>query len=451
MRYISTRGWTPAMTALMVSMCVTLVTAQEPLWHLPVPQDTMSSPFDLADFSVLMAEATAPPTATAATATAEQATGSDVCCVSSGDAPGNLAGRLWFTADYLLLWTNGNPVPPLLTTNPTLPPRSQAGVLGVGDTQTIVGGRIDEAGRSGVALTGGYWLDCGQCYGVQATWWYAGDPVDELRDTWASAGVPVLARPFFNVGSQLEDSQLVAYPNVVAGSIEITSGSDLRSFETLLSANLHRGCQRRFDLLGGYRYFRFQEGLYIEENLVSTNPSGVVQIGTTINLFDQFNTSNSFHGGTIGLLSSFQHGWLQLDVATKLGVGNVRRQLFIDGRTVVTTPNSNQSTFAGGLLALPSNMGSRQDDAFGLLPELNLQSRILLTDHLTLNVGYNLLFLTNVYRSGEQIDRAIDPGLLAGGMPINGTTPDSLTRPAPTLDSATLCVQGLNLGCTITY
>ena len=338
-----------------------------------------------------------------------------------------------------------------MSTNPGVPPRSQAGVLGVGDTEVLVGGRLDEGGRSGVALSGGYWLDECQCWGLQATWWYAGDPADELDDTWASQGVPVYARPFFNVGSGLEDSQLVAYPNVVAGAVRVATGSDLRSAEALLSMNWLQGCRGRVDLLGGYRYFRFREGLLVEENLVSTDPGGLIQQGTTIDLFDRFDTSNSFHGGEIGLLTSLQRGCVQFDIATKLGIGNVRRRLLIDGGTVVTTPNGSQAVSAGGLLALPSNMGRYENDAFGLLPELNLKARMCLTDHLSVNLGYNLLFLTNVYRAGNQIDRSIDPGQLPGGMPINGLAPGRLVHPTVPLDSSTLCVQGLNVGFTVSY
>ena len=96
-------------------------------------------------------------------------------------------------------------------------------------------------------------------------------------------------------------------------------------------------------------------------------------------------------------------------------------------------------------------MGRYEDDSFGLLPELNLKARMWLTDHLSVNLGYNLLFLTNVYRAGDQIDRAIDPGQLPGGMPINGLAPGGLVHPAVPLDSSTLCVQGLNVGFIVSY
>ena len=224
--------------------------------------------------------------------------------------------RWWLSADYLLWWTNGNSVPPLVSTNSEVPARDQAGVIGAPTTQVLVGGELDEGGRSGTKLSAGYWLDDCHCWGLQATWWYVGDPSDELNDAWTSDGDPVLARPFFNTASGAEDAQLVAFSNesvgdLVAGTVEVTTSSDLRSAEALLSMNWYDRSCVRFDLLGGYRYLRFREGLLIQEDLVATATSGGIAQGTTIGLFDRFDTSNSFHG-----------------LLHKDGVGRVSRPVF---------------------------------------------------------------------------------------------------------------------------
>ncbi|MFO7902805.1 MAG: BBP7 family outer membrane beta-barrel protein [Planctomycetota bacterium] len=358
--------------------------------------------------------------------------------------------RWWFAADYLLLWTDGNSMPPLVSTNSDVPDRAEAGVLGADTTQVLLGGKLDEGGRSGTALSGGYWLDECHYWGLQATWWYAGDPSDELDDVWSSQGDPVLARPFFNAGSGMEDAQLVAYEGVVHGDVGVITSSDLRSAEALLSMNWRNRSRTRVDVLGGYRYFRFREGLLIQEDLTAEG-GGVIPDGTTIDLFDRFDTANSFHGATVGLLTNWQRGCFELDVAGKLGIGNVRRRLRIDGRTVVTTPEGGEDTVETGLLALSSNAGRYEDDTFGLLPELNLEGRVLLTEHLSVNLGYNLLFLTDVYRTGDQIDRTIDPGLIGTDLPINDQGADGLAHPAVPRESSTLCVQGLNIGCTLSY
>jgi len=358
----------------------------------------------------------------------------------------------WFDAGYTLLWTNGNPVPPLVTTNATIPPRAEAGVLGSGDTRTLLGGEhLDEGARSGVTLTLGCWLDDGQAWGLEGSWLYVGDPSDELNTGWQSLGAPVLARPFFNVGLNREDAELVAYPNVVEGQATAATSSYLQSVEALLRGSWRRGPGGRIDVLGGYRHLRFHEGLRLVEHLIARDPGGLVQIGTEIDLFDQFDAENSFHGGEIGVFTSLERGYFVFDIATKLAIGNLDRRSAVSGLTHVETPAGSQSTAAGGLLALPSNLGTYDRDTFALLPELDLKARLNLTDCLTMNVGYDLLFLTNVYRTGDQIDRSIDTSQLSPALPGVNVAAAGQTRPAPLLNGSTLRCQSLNFGVTFSY
>jgi hypothetical protein len=361
-------------------------------------------------------------------------------------------GRWWGEADYLVFRTSGNPVPALVSTNRTVPPRNQAGVLGVGDTTVLLGNdRLDTGNRSGVALTLGHWFDPSQDWGVQATWFYAGGASDELNTVWQSSGVPVLARPFFNVATGVEDAQLVAYPNVVEGLMVARTHSDLRSAEAVLRGNWSRGTDGRIDVLSGYRYLGFHEGLWLEEQLTIVDPGGNVQVGTQVDLFDRFRTRNDFHGGMLGVLTSLDYGAVSLDIATKLGVGRVWRESVIDGQTHVRTPVGGEAVSPGGLLALPSNMGTYRDSSFALLPELDLKARLMLTDRLSLNVGYQLLFLTNVYRTGQQIDRRIDAHQLPVQLPVNDSTAAAQTHPTPVPTGSTLRAQGLTVGLTFLY
>jgi hypothetical protein len=287
-------------------------------------------------------------------------------------------------------------------------------------------------------LTLGHWFDPCQDWGVQATWFYAGGASDELNAAWQSTGDPVLARPFFNSASGIEDAQLVAYPAVVQGRMIAQTHSDLRSAEALLRGNWSRGTGGRIDVLSGYRYLGFHEGLWLEEQLTIVDPGGTVQIGTTVDLFDRFRTRNDFHGGTLGVLTSLDQGAVSLDIAAKLGVGSVWRESVIDGQTHVRTPTGGEAHPPGGLLALPSNMGTYRDSAFSLLPELDLKARWMLTDRLSLSVGYQLLFLSNVYRTGQQIDRRIDAGQLPVQLPVNDPTAAAETHPIPVPTSSTL-------------
>lgn len=175
-----------------------------------------------------------------------------------------------------------------------------------------------------------------------------------------------------------------------------------------------------------------------------------MQIGTTIDLFDELNATNSFHGGEIGLLTSLESGYFIFDIATKLGIGDLERQFTINGSTHVETPAGSPSTTARGLFALPSNMGTSVRNAFALLPELDFKARVLLTERLTANVGYNLMLLSNVYRTGEQIDQLVDTSQLSPFLPANVAAANQ-PHPRPLLNASTLRAQSLNLGLTFTY
>src|SRR5436190_10489023 len=54
---------------------------------------------------------------------------------------------LWrVRGEYLLWWTNGNPLPPLVTSSPPGTPQNQAGVLGTPGVQTLFGGNSIDNG-----------------------------------------------------------------------------------------------------------------------------------------------------------------------------------------------------------------------------------------------------------------------------------------------------------------
>ena len=151
------------------------------------------------------------------------------------------------------------------------------------------------------------------------------------------------------------------------------------------------------------------------------------------------------------MLTSLERGRFVFDIAAKLTLGNVQRVLDIDGLTLVETPAGSQSTSPGGLLALPSNMGRYESDTFAILPELDLKARLLVTDRLSVDIGYDLLFLTNVYCTGQQIDRVNDASQLSGALPVNDNTAAGQTQPVALLESSTLRAQGLTVGVSLTY
>ena len=104
---------------------------------------------------------------------------------------------------------------------------------------------------------------------------------------------------------------------------------------------------------------------------------------------------------------SHQVGRWSLEVLLKLGLGNNRSEVFIDGSTTNTVPNVGSATFTGGLLAQTTNIGWYQRDAFGVVPELGVFAARELGCGVRLTAGYNLLYWTALLRPGDQIDREV--------------------------------------------
>ena len=66
----------------------------------------------------------------------------------------------WLDVDYLMWWTRGASLPPLVSSSSIWVPRQQAGVLGESTTDVVFGDeRVNGDLHSGVRLNAGVWLD----------------------------------------------------------------------------------------------------------------------------------------------------------------------------------------------------------------------------------------------------------------------------------------------------
>ncbi len=461
---------TAMMAVALLAMNAGSATAQSPITQSPITQSPITqspitqSPITLANASsrsVLL-----PPlldtsrSAAAADLWAEPESPADMgleappaaVCASCDAACGDWCSPRWYgQVDMLFWWAKGNNVPALVSTSPDGTARPDAGVLGRPGTEVLHGGgSIDGNYRPGLRFVLGYWLDDCQTLGVDATWFSLGDGANSGNYYAQSVGTPlspILARPFFNVLSGQQDSQLVAFPNVVEGDIQVATSSEMHSLSVLLRRNVWQECRNRIDLVGGYRYFRYREGLSIHEHLNVTEPGGGVAVGTTFDILDVFSTENDFHGGELGLSTVFDRGNWSLDVLTKVALGNMHQNVNIDGVNVVAPPNQAPLPGHGGFLALSTNMGGYNRNEFAVLPELDMNLRYCVSERLSLALGYSLLWITNVQRSGDQID----VGVNVSQLPANGNTLIGDPRPAPQLADTTMWVQGINLGLVWEY
>ena len=365
--------------------------------------------------------------------------------------------RWWARAEYLSWQTKGMNIPPLITQSTDGTPANQAGVLGLPSTSTILGNQdIVDSNRHGGRLTLGYWFDDYRKRAVEVEYFSLGRESDSYAVT--SGGDPILARPFVNAITAENDSELVAFPGIVHGTVTAGATSELISFAPRYRANLKcrsglpfglfsasncvGGCKcvpsgRRLDLTLGYRYMRLNESLSINERLTTLN----TDTPSTFDLTDGFATKNEFNGAELGLVWEAYRGRWTIELLSRLALGNNRRSVSIDGETISSTQGV---TFddPGGLLALGSNMGRYSSNQFVAIPELGANVGFHISPKFRVLLGYSVLYWDKVARPGDQIDLNVNPNLLPP--PLDPALGPS--APRFVLEDTNYWAQGFNLG-----
>ena len=353
--------------------------------------------------------------------------------------------RIWFTSEFLLWWTKNGSVPPLVTASPP----ASTGTLGQPGTVILFGpdSDFDRSPAPGGRFTAGWWLDGNRTFGLEGSYFFlapSGNQFNVGGD--GSPGSPVIARPFFNAVSGKEDSELVAFPGVLAGGINVDPSSRLQGFEANALYNLSSSGNYRLGVLAGFRYVDLDEGLGITENL-AVLPSAPLIGGSQFVVHDGFSTHNQFYGGQLGLRGEIWMGGLFAVANAKVALGDCQQSVDISGFTQITTPAGAVSTQPGGLLALPSNSGHFFGDRFAVVPEGNLAVGYQVTEHLSVTIGYTFLYWSDVARPGNQIDRSINPVAL----PISGTAAVQSSRPAFSRQESDFWAQGLTFGMEMRF
>ncbi len=413
----------------------------------------------------------------------------DASCTTAACAvpccPAGPAGRFWARADYLVWWTQGAGVPPLVTTG--APGDPVPGALGQPGTEILFGDQAYNGdARHQYRFQLGYWLGDCRRWAIQGDWLDLGQRSAGFSD--ASTGQPILARPFFDVLRQIEAVQMIAFPGFVEGDVDVrvsnsfhSTGANLRrnllcSFsESAIADGSDGGLvvgsvpSRRLDLMAGYRYYQLQDAATIATRITLTTGLGGHLAGTTFDIQDSFRSRNEFHGGEIGLITQRFHGRWSFEFLAKLAMGNNRQAVTIDGRTVTTVPgqaqishrggplameyttstvpNNTQVTRRGGLLALKNtNIGTFERDDFALIPHFNFEVGYQLTHRSRVYIGYDILLWWHVKRAGDHIDTRVNtsfipPQIAPGGDPL----PEFAWR------SSNFWAQGFNLGWELRF
>lgn len=351
-------------------------------------------------------------------------------CNPAGDLPGRqlcicLPSHGWVSVDYLGLFASGMNMPALVTSSPAGSSQSMAGVL---PGASVLYGGNDNAFTdqiNGIRVRVGIWSAVRPDFGVEGE--YFG--FNQLEDSYtaSSSGSPILARPFYNNITGLQDAELVAFPNLLSGKVQVEATSRLDAaavrFRHILCCGEKGSCspwdcgplvaQSRIDATLGWRYMQLVEGLTVTEDLTSLSPSNP---GSFL-IRDDFQTFNQFNGVEFGFQWLHRRGFWSLDALMRTSVGVSRQWLQIEGTTRSPRDGAAQP---GGLLAQPGrNMGIVDRNELGVVPEFGATLGYQLTERLKLNFGYTSIYWSNVLRPGDQIDNTVNTNLLPPAIPGN--------------------------------
>lgn len=359
----------------------------------------------------------------------------------------------WVRGEYLLWTVKDAPNPTLVTINPN---RGSDPNFGTPGTVGVVGGSGEDYNfRSGGRFTLGFAPPCMHGWGFETTYFFLANRTSNTTVT--SDGSFSVGRPFLEtnpafffdnktqsfVANNPNRAQLVAKDGVVAGSVSVDTSNELWGVEANFRRNLCCGCNYKVDFLTGFRYLQLDESLNITENLNVLGSSGGTfgRVGTVV-VRDSFLTRNEFYGGQIGLDAECRWNRWFVGAVGKLALGSIRQTVIIDG----STTSSVSGTERGGLLAQPTNIGRDARDQFCIVPEAGLRLGYYFTERLRGYVGYDVLYMSNVVRPGDQVDTFVNSSYIPPrGTPIGPATPRYQVR------STDFWAQGVSFGLEWRY
>ena len=353
----------------------------------------------------------------------------------------------WGSIEFMHVWTKGRNIPPLVTTSPAATPFANAGVLPA--ATTLFGGRIGEGRQSAGRLDLGFWLDECHSNGFGFRFFAIEGDRSGFHAQSDAGGVPILATPYINFPGLTNQAIVAAHPTNFAGSIGVHTDNDLLSAQAYGRFLMVRSGLDRVDMIGGYHYAQLTDSLTLVNSATALNGGFGFPVGTVNTLTDRFDVRNDFHGGVLGLSGEFHRGCWTLRTLTQVSLGDMRHRVTIDGVAVTTVPpppaGGTTVTNPGGIFGQRSNIGTRTENQFTYIPELNLTLGYKVTPHVELTAGYNFMYFPHVALAGDHIDTTVDFSQANPANPVGA-------RPLLTaIRDTDFWVQGVSLGANWTF
>ena len=303
----------------------------------------------------------------------------------------------------------------------------------------------------GTRLTAGWWWHDDRHFGMQGEVFGLGNPGQSTTIFPSPTDGTILARPFFNTDPAVNapDAQILHQDGNALGSIEFTQASDVYSAAPAFRKNLlccQNGCCQnntfRIDGILGYRYLQVNERFRAVEVLEPQGP--LFPMGTRYELTDSINTKNEFHGIELGAIWMRQkQRWIG-ELTGLIALGDVRRQVELDGSSRITVAGISDTTVPGGFLVRPEQIGRSVDHGFAVLPQIRGDIGYLLRPNWRISAGYNFLFLSSLHRPSGYLTDAFDGSTLAQPPLAPPTGP-------PQRSAESVWIHGLQFGLTCCF
>ncbi len=355
-------------------------------------------------------------------------------------------GPTWDCYELLYWWPTRQPVPSLTygTRNALLP------VPGTRGTSLLLGGNaLDSQPSAGGRFTVGYAFNPAQTLGLEATYLFLGSRTfSGTVSNFVGAPLQTFGIPYQNATTGAGGILPLGQAGDSFAALSATSSVRVQGWEVNSVANIYDGTSAKVNFLMGWRYFQVNEWLRLEQG--QYRYAALARVAQTA---DQFDTQNRFNGGQLGLHSDLRRGVVFCEMTGKIAFGQTFEVSKVDGVTHLLTQGSGMplsQTFAGsGLYAQPSNVGRSARGTFAVVPEGTVKIGFRLGDAGRFYVGYSFIYLSDVVRPGDQIDRTLNPA----AMPfMSGAAPAVASdRPARLFNHSDFWVQGLVIGLETRY
>ncbi|WP_231603416.1 BBP7 family outer membrane beta-barrel protein [Neorhodopirellula pilleata] len=343
----------------------------------------------------------------------------------------------WFgSLELLLLWREGDRIPPLVTTSPGNTPIATAGRL---PAATILAGgeNIFDEITAGGRLTIGTWIDSCHNRSIVGRLWTATEEDYSFGRRESINSGNILAIPTTTGGTP--NAVIVAFPNTAEnagrfGSVNVSASSNVYGADVSVRQFWTGGLGTTYDVLYGYQFMRLDEDLSLQTSSTITQQQLPLEVGNNLTSLDEFDTRNEFHGGQFGLAGRYREGCWSFDFLAKVGFGQLTREVERRGRTIITTDTPPPGDTPTGILVTDDNRGLINDSTFGWVPELDVSVGWHKYPRFDVTFGYNLIALTDAVR-------------LSGVMDPDNTT----DTPQAGIRGDTFYLQGIHFGIRHVY